>query len=304
MNVSPTRRPAIRRPAIRIVADTGDALGESPLWHPLDEALYWLDLAGARLHRLGAEGDISTRAIAGAAPLGAIVAGPAPGQLILTAPEGLSLYDWASGELTALCHPEADRRAIGYNDAKVDRFGRLWIGTSDLAEQDPRGALWCWTPGSAPALADAGFTVVNGPAFSPDGCTLYLSDSVGRRILAYDITPESPVLGNRRVFVQMAVDEGYPDGLTVDAEGGLWVAHWDGWRITRFSPEGERRLVLPMPAPRITSLAFGGPGFATLFVTSARIDLADAVLDAAPLSGAVFAVDTGIVGLAERSFAP
>lgn len=304
MNTAEPSTSASLRPAIRVIAQTDDLLGEAPLWHPLDGCLYWLDLAGTRLHRINGHGGITTRRIDRPAPLGAIVAGPAVGCLVLCALDGLSLYDWSSDTLSPLCHPEASRNAIGYNDAKVDRSGRLWIGTSDLAEQEPRGALWCWTPGAAPVLADAGFTVVNGPAFSPDGGTLYLSDSVGRRVLAYDVAPGESVLTNRRVFATMAVDEGYPDGLTVDAEGGLWVAHWDGWRITRFSPEGERTLVVPMPVPRITSLAFGGEGLATLFATSARLELAEPLLSAAPLSGALFAVDAGVPGAAERAFVP
>lgn len=293
-----------RRPAIRLLCDSADALGEAPLWHPCDGRLYWLDLTGIRLHRLEADGTLTTRFPARPGPLGAIVAGPAAGELVLTAPDGLWLYDWAADSLTPLCHPEAGRTAIGYNDAKVDRAGRLWIGTSDLAEQDPRGALWCWQSGAAPVLAEAGLTVVNGPAFSPDGRTLYLSDSVGRRILAFDVAPGAPVLTNRRVFASMAVDEGYPDGLTVDADGFLWMAHWDGWRVTRFSPSGERALVLPLPVPRVTSLAFGGPGLATLFVTTARVDLPAVVLAAAPLSGGLFALEPGVGGLPERPFVP
>lgn len=289
---------------IQVVAQTHDLLGEAPLWHPLDGCLYWLDLVGACLYRLKAQSIVETRQIDRPSPLGSIVAGPVAGSLILSALDGLWLYEWASNTLEPLCHPEAPRDGISYNDAKVDRAGRLWIGTSDLAEQEPRGALWCWTPGAPPVLADAGFTVVNGPAFSPDGCTLYLSDSVDRRILAYDLAPDASRLTNRRVFAVMAEDEGYPDGLTVDTDGGVWVAHWDGWRITRFSPQGERSLRVPMPAPRITSLTFGGDGLATLFATSARLELEGPMLQAAPLSGSLFAVDVGFAGVAERPFMP
>lgn len=297
-----TRGPIPSRPTFQVAAQTGDALGESPLWHPVDGHLYWLDLALARLHRMDHDGSVETRRIDRPPPLGAIVAGDGPGRLVLSASDGLWLCDWERDGMDRLCHPEAGRDGIGYNDAKVDRWGRLWIGTSDLAERDPRGALWCWAPGSPPVLADSGVTVVNGPAFSPDGGVLYLSDSLGRRILAYDLAPDMPGLRNRRVFADMAIDEGYPDGLTVDTDGGVWVAHWDGWRVTRFSPEGERVLVLPLPVPRLTSLAFGGQGLAVLFATSACLDLTAPLLDAAPLSGSLFSLHTGFAGLAEQTF--
>ena len=288
---------------IRTAATTEDALGESPLWHPAERALYWLDVARPRLHRLAPDGGVATLALAAAAPLGSIVAADRPGTLVLAGLGGLSLLDAETGRLAPFADPEEGRDGVGFNDGKVDRWGRLWIGTHDLKEEAPRGVLWCLAPGARPVLADAGFAVSNGPAFSPDGATLYFSDSVGRRILAYDLRADDPRPTGRRVFATMAIDEGYPDGLTVDADGCLWVAHWDGWRLTRFAPDGERLAVVPMPVPRPTSVAFGGEGLATLHVTSARLDLGAATLAAAPNSGCLFAFEPGVRGLPERPFA-
>jgi sugar lactone lactonase YvrE len=138
--------------------------------------------------------------------------------------------------------------------------------------------------------------VVNGPAFSPDGGVIYVSDSMGRRILAFDV--DRGALRRRRTFATMSKDEGFPDGLTVDAEGCLWCAHWEGSRVTRFAPTGERLSVIRIPAPLVTSVAFGGSALDTLFVTTARLGLNPGDIARAPQSGSLFAVKPGITGLA------
>ena len=147
-----------------------------------------------------------------------------------------------------------------------------------------------------PRLIETGMAVVNGPAFTPDGRTMYVCDSAAGRIMAYDI--EGSAAHSRRIFAEMTVAEGLPDGVTVDSEACLWCAHWDGGRVTRFSPAGKRLLTVPIPAPRVTSVAFGGPGLATLFVTTARQGLSADALEQFPASGGLFAIETGICGIA------
>ncbi|MDQ0395707.1 SMP-30/gluconolactonase/LRE family protein [Labrys monachus] len=288
---------------IRIAAECANTLGEAAAWDAREGRLLWLDLVEPALFGYAPATKAASRlALDAPTPLGPVIPTGRPGTLLLAHPAGLSLLDARTGGLTPFVAPEQGRAGLLYNDGKVDRWGRLWIGTSDAAEAEPRGVLWCLAPGAAPVMADAGFVVSNGPAFSPDGRTLYFSDSIGRRILAYDIAPDSPKPTGRRVFASFAMDEGLPDGLAVDAEGGVWVAHWDGWRITRFSPEGERLRVILLPVPRVTSLAFGDPGLATLYVTTARLDLSPVMLAAAPLSGHLFAIDAGVEGLEDRPF--
>ena len=152
-------------------------------------------------------------------------------------------------------------------------------------------------------MGDSGFAVCNGPAFSPDGRTLYFSDSIGRRVLAYDVTEQARTLSNRRVFAQFGPDEGVPDGLTVDAEGHLWCAQYGAGRIRRFAPDGRVERVLHLPCPVVTAPGFGGADMTTLFVTtgwSPGVQSPDAEPGA---GGAVFALETGIRGLAEPIFA-
>jgi len=195
----------------------------------------------------------------------------------------------------------ASRIVESQNVLGVDSSGRLWVGTFDLNETEPRGCLWLLGDGATPQLMESGLAVVNGPAFAPDGSTVYVSDSVGRRILAYELAASR--LRTRRVLVHFADGEGLPDGLTVDAEGCIWCAHWDGARVTRFSPNGERILTVAIPAPRVTSVAFGGASLDTLFVTTARYGLTEAVLAAYPDSGALFEIQTRVRGVAATPLA-
>jgi xylono-1,5-lactonase len=289
---------------VEMVAPSACRLGEGALWSPARGELLWLDLADPALFRAGPDGAMVRTALPeGRAHLGTIALTPDPKTLLLADHGGLSTLDIATGAIRRFADPEHQRFGVSFNDGKVDRRGRLWIGSKDDAEVAPRGALWCLAGNEPPVLFDCGFVVSNGPAFSPDGTILYFSDSSARTIYAYELDGDRPRPRGRRVFAEMAIDEGYPDGITVDREGCLWVAHWDGWRVTRFSPAGERLTMVPLPVPRVTSVAFGGPSLDTLYITSAAYDLPAHLAEAAPLSGHVFALKPGVAGLPEQPFA-
>ncbi|MBN9022998.1 MAG: SMP-30/gluconolactonase/LRE family protein, partial [Rhizobiales bacterium] len=145
-----------------------------------------------------------------------------------------------------------------------------------------------------------GFLVSNGPAVSPDGRLLYFNDSFGRRTLVYDLDPGDPMPRNRRLFAQY--DSGVPDGMTVDAEGGVWVAFWEGWRVARYTPEGALSETVALPCPNVTSVCFAGPGLDTLVITTAREGMDAATLAAHPEAGHTFALTPGWTGLAEPAF--
>ena len=145
--------------------------------------------------------------------------------------------------------------------------------------------------------ADGPYICTNGPAFSPDFRTLYHTDTVGREIHAFDLAADGTPSRKRR-FIRFGDDDGYPDGMTVDAEGHLWVCHWGGWRLTRFTPEGRAERTIRLPVAQVTSCAFGGPELRTLFVTTAAIGLAPEDLARQPLAGGLFAVRPGLSGFA------
>lgn len=287
----------------KIIAQTRDRLGESPMWHPGEQALYWVDWYGPALRRKAwGQDPIESWTIPGETVLGSFVFASG-GRLLLAVDSGLALFDPATGGLTPFADPNGGRPAIGYNDSKLDRQGRLWAGTFDAPETEPRGILYCVTPDGTWSVGDSGFAVCNGPAFSPDGGTMYFSDSMGRRVLAYDVSPTSRVLANRRLFASFGAEDGVPDGLTVDAEGGVWCAQYGAGRVTRFAPDGRVLGVWDLPCPIVTAPAFGGPDMTTLFVSTGwSPGVLSADQEQGP-GGAVFALETGIRGLPEPVFA-
>jgi sugar lactone lactonase YvrE len=172
----------------------------------------------------------------------------------------------------------------------------------DDGERDASGWLYRLDPDRAWRRMDGPYVCTNGPAFGADGRTIYHTDTVGRTIHAFDLSAGGD-LSRKRVFTRFAEDDGYPDGMTVDADGFVWVCHWGGWRVTRFAPDGRIDRAVRMPVAQVTSCAFGGPDLATLFVTSASIGLDAATRAAQPLAGGLFAFQPGVRGLPSGAFA-
>lgn len=278
-------------------------LGEGPLWHAGERRLYWLDLLRPAIYRFDPATGRNEQL---AADIGTYIGGlvlRARGGCVVVKEDGIFALDAAGGSRLLLVHPEADRPGNMLNDCKCDRQGRLWTGSADRGEKDPTGNLYVIDATLRARQIDSGIVVANGPAFSPDGRTAYFADSASYAIYAYDIDPGMGEVGPRRVFAQLAKDDGMPDGMTVDDEGFLWNAQWDGWRVTRYAPDGRIDRVIRLPVPRPTAPAFGGEDLKTLYITSASNGLSDAQLKEAPLSGSLFACVPGARGLPEPSFA-
>lgn len=290
-------------PDWKIIARTRDRLGESPMWRAAEHSLYWVDWYGPIVRRLKwGQDKVESWTIPGETTLGSFVFAQG-GRLLIAVDSGLKLFDPATGAILPFADPNQTRPGVSYNDSKLDRSGRLWVGTFDLPETEPRGILYCVEPSGRWSVGDSGFAVCNGPAFSPDGRTMYFSDSVGRRVLAYDVAPGSSLLANRRIFAQFGENDGVPDGLTVDAEGCLWCALYGAGRIIRFAQGGAIVKSYDLPCPVVTAPAFGGPDMTRLFVTTGWSPGVSRAEDETGLGGAVFALETGIKGLAEPVFA-
>jgi sugar lactone lactonase YvrE/DNA-binding IclR family transcriptional regulator len=276
-------------------------LGEGPVWSPRDGRLHWVDiLAPALCEGDPLRGSYTTRAMP---ELVSAIVPRARGGFLLAMSSGVKAYDPASGSFATIASLEPDKPGNRLNDGKCDRRGRFFVGSLAIDTRPGEGALYRVDPDGRSERIDQGFHVSNGLGWSPDDRRFYFTDSGARTIYAYDYDIATGAAANRRVFVRLPEGAGTPDGLCVDAEGCVWSAHWDGWCVTRYDPDGAVERVIHLPVPRPTSCVFGGEGLSMLYVTSARIRLSAAQLAEAPLSGAVFAVRTGLRGLAETPFA-
>lgn len=281
------------------IADVRAVLGEGPIWVAREQALYWVDIPEKRLFRWSEAEGLRERELAGHL---CSLAPRASGGFIGAGYDGFLAIDLETGKAHQLGDPEPELHSNRFNDGKVDREGRFWAGTMDRFEREATGSLYRLDPALNWTRIDSGYRVTNGPAFSLDGRTLYHSDSALQRVYAFDLA-EDGTASNRRIFAEFGPGEGYPDGMTVDAEDCLWIAFWDGWCLRRLSPSGERLLDLAAPVQRPTSCAFGGPGLDRLFITSASRGLTRAELDEQPSAGGLFMASPGVTGVAEVVFA-
>jgi sugar lactone lactonase YvrE len=284
--------------SVECIADVRCTLGEGPVWVEREQAVYWVDIVEQRVFRWSREHGVRSF------EPGAHVCSLAPrvdGGFIGAGYDGFLAIDLEKG-LTNLGNPEADLENNRFNDGKVDRSGRFWAGTMDRREKEASGSLYRLDPDLCWTRIDTGYRVTNGPAFSVDGRTMYHTDSAIQRVYAFDLDAAGSASA-RRLLVQFGDGDGYPDGMTLDAEGCLWIAFWDGWCVRRISPSGERLQELRLPVQRPTSCTFGGPGLDLLFITSARRDLSEDALAMQPNAGGLFMTVPGARGIAEPLFA-
>ncbi len=285
----------------RCLWDAGCTLGEGPIWDARTNVVRFVDIEERRLHRFDpATGE---RASWTAPCRVGSIAVRARGGLVAGTQQGFAVIDPESDVFRVIDHPEADLADNRFNDGKVDPHGIFWAGTMDDRKHDRSGTLYALRPDHSWAPVDLGYRITNGPAFSPDGQTLYHNDTLDRTTFAFDLGPGGAV-GERRVFRHWRDVSGNPDGMTTDAEGHLWIAFWGGSCLRRVAPDGTVVGEHPLPVTNVTSAAFGGPALDRLFVTSARAELDGDALARQPLAGGLFeVVGHGVRGLGGGSWA-
>jgi sugar lactone lactonase YvrE len=294
--------PAGSHPRTDVVVRQAGVLCEGPLWDPRIEALLWVDIPLGLVHRLDvATGkDVVVRDVG--EPVGCVALRGSGGYVVATE-RGVAAADrdWAAvDEIAELPGQLALTRT---NDGAADPWGCFWVGTLAHDERPGGGSLYRMDAGSAVTQVLDGVSVSNGIDWAPDAAAMYYVDSGTGRVDVFDVDRADGRVANRRPLVEIELPGAVPDGLTVDAEGFLWVALWDGGRVRRYAPDGRLDREVPLPADRVTSVAFGGPSLDALYVTTAREGLSAAALDRQPLAGSVFVHDPGVQGRAPNAWA-
>jgi xylono-1,5-lactonase len=276
----------------------GAQLGEGLCWSVGQQSLYWVDILGQRLMRMHLATGERTQWTFEETVSAVAERSAAPG-LVLAMRHRIVLFDPPTGTLQTLHEPELHLPANRFNDGKCDAQGRFWIGSMDTACREATGSLYSTTAASITRVWPDNFPVNNGPAWSPDGRTMWLNDTARNFIHRADFDPGGGTLSNPHAWLRLAKGDGYPDGMTTDRDGRLWIAHWAGGCVTCHAPDDGRELArIAMPTTNITNVAFGGADLRTLFVTSAATELSAPE----PLAGALFAVETDAVGMAPHQF--
>jgi sugar lactone lactonase YvrE len=270
-------------------------LGEGPLWHPIHQMLYWVDIEKMEVHGLEPHTN-RHRVWETRKKVGAVVAA-ANGNLILALQGEIAELDPANGKIKSLVKLEADLPENRCNDGKCDAAGRFWIGTMHVDCKPGTGSLYCVDTHLQVTKVLTGLTIANGMGWSPDGDYMYFIDSADCQVKRFKFSSEKVSLEQEKIILRFEKERGLPDGMCVDSEGMLWIGFWGGSCVGRYDPATGKHLGdIRVTAPHVTSCCFGGPDLQTLFITTAREGLTPQQLKEFPLSGSLFSCDTAIKG--------
>lgn len=282
------------------ILDAKSLVGEGPAWDSQSETLLWVDIEGRELHRFDPRRR-RDQVVRLPEYIGAAVP-RASGGVVAALRDGFYHVDLDTQAVILLAKVPQTGTDHRFNDGKCDALGRFWAGTLPLSQDRPTGVLYCLEPDLTVRPVIDGLTISNGLGWSPDHRVMYLIDSAVRSVTAYDYDLASGAPSGGRTIIE--IEDGIPDGLAVDVEGMLWVAHWGTWRLSRWDPRtGDRLQEFGLPVSQVTSLAFGGPDLRNIYVTSARLGLSPADCEAQPYAGGLFELPAPVPGLPTMSFA-
>jgi sugar lactone lactonase YvrE len=276
--------------------ETQAALGEGPIWDARTQTLYWIDILNKRIYR-GGDVLIELDDIIGC------IAPRKSGGLVLTQRFGFASLDLDSLTVTSLTSLSDEPSNNRFNDGKCDPRGRFLAGTMDMGEKDPNGSLYSFEKNAITKLVGH-VTISNGLTWSPDYKTLYYIDTPTREVRAFDYDLETGAVADPRSIICIPDGFGWPDGMTSDMQGNLWIAMWGGAQVTKWNPNtGQLLEKIPVPAKNVSSCIFGGKDLNELYITSARVGLDETTLAQYPLTGGLFRIQTDVEGMPTFEFA-
>jgi len=284
---------------IECVVDCKNILGEVPVWDGQGQALYWVDIEGKLLQRYTPSTGVVDRWTMPERI--ACFALREKGGLIVAFASGIAFYDLKTGAIDWIARPDTNPRNR-FNEGKCDRLGRFWAGTMDDRLSEHSASLFRVDPDRSVHKVFGDIGISNCFIWSLDNRTFYFADTLDKRVYRYDYDHRTGAVSNRRPFVEFT-GSGGPDGGTIDAEGFLWITHFDGWRVIRVAPDGRIDREIRLPTSRPTSAMFGGPNLETLYITTAIWDSTPEQLKTQKNAGGLFALDVGVRGVPEPRFA-
>ena len=264
--------------------------GEGPCWDAQSQSLYWVDISAGRVHRLSEAGVHSSWDVG--KTVGAVVT-RASGGLVAAADNGFVALDTLTGEVTELAHAPG-KPGSRMNDGKCDQAGRFYAGSVAEDDSPGKGSFYRLDPDGTVTVLMTDLGISNGLGWNPDNTLMYYTDSLDYRVDVMDYDAATGELGERRPFISLGSGGTVPDGLTVDAEGGVWVAVWGGGVVQRYDPSGRLTGVVRLPASNVTSCTFGGPGLTRLFITTAS--------GPGRSAGSLFTCQAGVAGLPSHPY--
>jgi sugar lactone lactonase YvrE len=272
-------------------------LGEGPVWDVKQQVICWVDIVRGEIHEFSPTTKLH-KTIRLNQMIGTFAFCP-DGNYIVALDSGIGFVNRETSELTMVTDPELHFPGNRFNDGKCDPAGRFWAGTMSHTDEPGQGSLYMFDQSKTIVNKISPVTISNGMAWSLDHKTFYYIDTPAFSVAAYDFDVNSGEISNKRVIITIPPEDGAPDGMTIDTDGILWVAHWDGWQVTRWNPNtGKKLLAISIPAARVTSCTFGGDDFGDLYITTASRDLTEEQLASQPLAGSLFVIkDIGYTGL-------
>lgn len=288
---------------IELVCDHICELGEGPVWDARGNKICWVDIVNGEIH----EYDVNHRKLK-TIPVHQMIGAMAlkrNGNYVAALQHGFAFINRQTGEIKMIGDPEAHLSNNRFNDGKCDPAGRFWAGTMPFSEDSPAGSVYCLETDLSIEKKIGGVTVSNGMAWSHDHRTLYYIDSPSFEVVGYSYDVTTGDISGKKLIIAVSKEDGSPDGMTIDNEGMLWVAHWGGWKLTRWNPvTGKKLKEIALPVSQVTSCTFGGDHGEDLYITSAKIHLTAEQLEKQPLAGSLFVIrNCGFAGEACFEFA-